>query len=233
MLDKKSFTFFALAACLALTPLPACAAPKAAKAADKPAENAQTSADQFIQKLGDRAVSILADKATDQTTKEALFRDMMHETFDLKTIGRFVLGRNAWMGATIPQQEEYSSLFEKLVIQIYTDRFAFYSGEIFKVISSRPEGDRDFIVTSHVVRPASTQPIVVDWRVRSTEGHMGIIDVIVEGISMSVTQRQEYSAIVQRNDGKIDELLKLMHERLDNTAAQNKKDRSESWTTAQ
>ena len=82
-------------------------------------------------------------------------------------------------------------------------------------MSDHVEGERDSIVTSHIQRPESDQPIVVDWRVRNFEGRLAIIDVIVEGISMSVSQRQEYSSVLQRNENNIEPLLKLMRDSLE------------------
>lgn len=169
----------------------------------------------FIQNLGDSAISILADKSAKPDVRDQTFRDLMHKSFDLPTIARFVIGRNAWQGASQQEKDEYLELFEKLVIHIYSDRFAMYSGEVFKVIDDHPEGERDSIVTSHVQRPDSAQPIIVDWRVRNFEGRLAIIDVIVEGISMSVTQRQEYSSVLQRNENNLAPLLKLMRDSLD------------------
>lgn len=205
--------------------LPLASAAAARKMIEKPADNPQQQADELIRNLGDNAITILADRNTDTAIKSRLFQDLMHQSFDLHTIGRFVLGRNAWQGATTEQQKEYMRLFEKLVIKVYSDRFALYSGQRFKVVESRPEGERDTMVKSQIVQPdENAQPIFVNWRVRNFDGRMGIIDVVVEGISMSVTQRQEYGAVIQRNDGNIEELLKLMRDQLDRQDAQDKKD---------
>jgi phospholipid transport system substrate-binding protein len=88
------------------------------------------------------------------------------------------------------------------------------TGEGFKVRNVVPEGDKDFIVNSDISHPDGTPPTVVSWRVRQKADKMGIIDVVVEGISMSVTQRQDYSAVLQRNGGDIESLLSLMRERV-------------------
>lgn len=208
--------------------LPFFPAEAARKIIAAPAENPQLQADGFVQKLGDRAIEILADKATDAAGKNRLFQGLMHQSFDLNTIGRFVIGRNAWQGATPEQQKEYMRLFEKLVIKIYSDRFALYSGQKFKVVESHSEGDRDTMVRSQIIQPEDTQPIFVDWRIRNFDGRMGIIDVVVEGISMSVTQRQEYGAVIQRNDGSIDALINLMRDQLERQDAQDKKDAQEA-----
>lgn len=214
-----------LVATLGCTCLPINPAVAARKMIEKPVDDPQQRADELIRRLGDRAISILADKNTDTEVKKRLFQELMHESFDLHTIGRFVLGRNAWHGSTPEQQSDYMRLFEKLVIKIYSDRFALYSGQRFKVVESHPEGERDTMVKSEIVQPdEQAQPIFVNWRVRNFEGRMGIIDVVVEGISMSVTQRQEYGAVIQRNDGNIEELIKLMRDQLERQDAQENRD---------
>jgi len=187
-----------------------------AHAADAPAA-AQTQAalapeGQFIQDLGSRAVSILADKTITPDKREAKFRDMLQTAFDMPTIARFVIGRT-WMNSTDAQRDEYLNLFETLVVKTYSDRFKLYTGEGFKVSDSRPEGTKDFIVNSNITHPDGSQPTVVSWRVRQKDGKYGIIDVVVEGVSMSVTQRQEYSSVIQRNGGDIEALLTMMRDR--------------------
>ena len=177
----------------------------------------------FIQALGDRAIAILADKSLNAERRNGKFRDMMHDSFDLATIGRFVIGRN-WQAATPEQQKEYMHLFEELVVKTYSDRFALYTGENFHVKAVTPEGDRDFIVNSEILHPDGSPPSTVDWRLRQKEGKMGIIDVVVEGVSMSVTQRQEYASVIERSGGNIDGLLDVMRQHLQGqaTARSNK-----------
>ncbi len=180
-------------------------------------ENAEdiSAANIFIQKLGDQALAILSDKQRPPEEKDSDFQDILRRSFDLPTIARFVIGRNAWFGATEEEKAEYLQLFEKLVVRIYSDRFSLYSGEKFYVQGQRQEGERDTMVTSHIMRPDSSRPIVVDWRVRNFNGRQAIIDVVVEGVSMSVTQRQEYGSVLQRNDNRLTPLLALMRDSLD------------------
>jgi phospholipid transport system substrate-binding protein len=190
-----------------------------ALAAPAPAPNAPETATpqgKFIQDLGNKAISILADKNLTAEQRNIKFRQMMRDSFDLVTIGRFVLGRN-WLAATPEQQKEYMHLFEELVVKTYSDRFAFYTGEGFHVKSSYPEGNRDFIVNSEITHPDGSPPTVIDWRLRQKDGKLGIIDVVVEGVSMSVTQRQEYASVIERNGGNIDGLLDVMRQHLQDT----------------
>lgn len=167
----------------------------------------------FIHDLGVHAISIIADKniTTDQRSEK--FREILRQSFDLQTIGRFVIGRS-WNAATPDQQQEYMKLFETLVVKSYGDRMSLYTGEGFEVVSTHDESERDTIVSSHITHPDGSQPTVIDWRVRQRDGKYGVIDVVVEGVSLSVTQRQEYSAVIQRNGGQIDGLLQLMRDQI-------------------
>ena len=91
--------------------------------------------------VDDRPLSRLIHKLrTGAVSAEAL---LLHDAFDIPTIGRFVLGRS-WSTATPDQQKEYLKLFEALVIKMYGDRLNFYSGEGFQVKSVRPEDSSRF-----------------------------------------------------------------------------------------
>ena len=76
----------------------------------------------------------------------------------------------------------------------------------------------DTTVLSQITHPDASKATTIDWRVRQQDGKMSVIDVIVEGISLSVTQRQEYASVIQNSGGKIDGLLDTMREQLKATA---------------
>ena len=182
-------------------------------AASTPEQAQQTPAGKFIQDLGNSAIGVIADKSLTQEQKETKYKDILRNAFDMKTIGHFVAGR-AWDAASPEQRQEYMRLFEQLVVKIYGDRLNFYSGESFHVKSVRPENDKDTIVSSEVDHPGGAKPTMVDWRVRQNGDRLAIIDVIVAGVSQSVTQRQEYASIIQRDGGKLDQLLVVMRQRV-------------------
>jgi phospholipid transport system substrate-binding protein len=172
----------------------------------------------FIQDLGARAIDVLVKPALGRDESMRRFRVMLNEGFDVPYISRFVLGRY-WQAATPQQQQEYGTLFERLIVLVYADRFALYSGKIqgvnetLKVMGNRPEGDNDSIVSTQIIRP-DAPPVAVDWRVRHRADSMKIIDVAVEGVSMSVTQRSEFASVIQRGGGQISALLDTLRQRV-------------------
>lgn len=159
----------------------------------------------FIDGMAQRAINFLADQSMSQDQKSKQFQKLLADSFDLKTIGRFALGRY-WRVASPAQQTEYLKLFEKMVVDVYSNRFKDYQGQDLVVDSAKPEGDKDVMVTSYIV-PDSGSKVRVDWRVRDKDGRQKIVDIIVEGVSMAVTQRSEFSSVIQAGGGDVAVLL--------------------------
>lgn len=164
----------------------------------------------FIQDAGDKAVAALTDLALSPEQRQKEYSRLLRDSFDVPTLGRFVLGR-AWLNATAEQRQEFLGLFENLVIKIYANRLASYKGERLSVTGARQENDRDFVVTSEVLHPRTgAPPTHMDWRVRKKGNKFAILDVAIEGVSQSVSQREEYAAVLNRSGGQIDALLAHM-----------------------
>jgi phospholipid transport system substrate-binding protein len=166
----------------------------------------------FIADLGTKAINVLTSTAS-EAERERQFRVLFEQAFDLPAIARFVLGPY-WRTASEEQRQEFIRLFENYVIHAYTVRFNAYAGQQLKVVGARPEGDNGALVQSEIALPNSNQPPVkVDWRVSKIgDGHK-ITDVTVEGVSMALTERQEFASVIQRGGGQIDALLKLLREK--------------------
>jgi phospholipid transport system substrate-binding protein len=163
-------------------------------------------AERFIDDIGSRTMHTLTDPALGQAEKEKRVRALLKEGLDLTTIGRFALGRT-WQTANDAQRAEYSKLFAVYVLNTYARRLAAYSGETFKITGAQSIADTDAIVMSVIGRP-NGQPVDTAWRVRAEDQGYKVIDVLIEGVSMALTQRQEFSAVVQNKgiDGLLDSL---------------------------
>ena len=84
-----------------------------------------------------------------------------------------------------------------------------FGGEKFIVKNSRKIEKNDYVVSSEII-PQKGPEIKVEWRLRNKESNFKIIDVIIEGVSMVITQRDEFSSIIQRSGGNIYELLIIL-----------------------
>ena len=163
-------------------------------------------AGKFVQDLGDKAIAQLAGRAIPEEEERARFRNLLTQYFDLNAIGKFTVGRAYWSSATPQQQQEFLSLYETQVTNAYARRFQDYSGEQFSVTGQQRESESDTIVISEITRPTGS-PVPVQWRVRSTSAGMKIADVVIAGISMAVTDRQQFAAVIERGGGTIQALI--------------------------
>ena len=168
-------------------------------------------AEAFINSMGDRALGFLSNSNLSKAQKQKEFKKLLNASFDMKTIGRFALGRN-WRSATPVQQKEYLQLFENMIVDVYSSRFGEYKGEKFKVNGHRNDGKKDILVNSFIVPNGGSQ-VKVDWRVRDFNGTLKVIDVIIEGVSMSLTQRSDFSSVIQRGGGKVEVLLEHLRKK--------------------
>jgi len=179
---------------------------------------AEKGPEQFIQGLADEAIALLDTKSDSAAGREDRFRTLLRDQFLMDNIGRFVVGSH-WRDMSAKQQEEYQNLFSEWVLKTYSRRLGGYSGERFRVINSVPATREDIFVRSEIEGGRNAAPVKCDWRVRSVDGSYKIVDVVVEGVSMAVTQRQEFGTILAR-DG-IDGLIGMLRDRLAQMSASN------------
>jgi phospholipid transport system substrate-binding protein len=155
---------------------------------------------------------MLNQRSKSQAEYERQFRGLLHEGFDVNRISCFALVRYC-RTAPEAQRQEFSKAFEDYIVGVYTARFSQYTGESFKVMGSRPEGSKATLVTSQIVRTNGAPPVKVDWRVSDTAQGPKITDVTVEGVSMILTQRDEFAAVLQRNNGDLQALINMLKEK--------------------
>lgn len=185
---------------LALAPSSALATPTA-----RTAEN-------VVQRLVEQVWQVLEEGKIDDRSYAQLLPVIERQT-DLSLLARLVLGRH-WRQASTTQRDEYQTLFRSFVLQTFVKRLRRYAGpnlgavdDRFEIITSRDVSKRDVLVNSRVL-PPSSPPLRVDWRLRRRAEEPVIIDLIVEGVSLLVTQRSEFAAVVEHvgMDGLISEL---------------------------
>lgn len=170
--------------------------------ADAPSE-----AKAFLRGFSERAIAMLADDALSDGERAQEFRDLLHDGFDMPLIGRAVLGRY-WHAATAEQREEFVELFEDFVVRFYGDRLSAYSGETLELGAAHVRA-KDALVRSRVV-DTNGPPLAVDWRLRHSAHGWRVVDVVIEGVSMTITHRSEFAAIIDNNRGGVEGLLEQL-----------------------
>ena len=164
-------------------------------------------AEAFVADLAARATQVLNAPVSNAERTEQL-RAILKEGFDVEFIARTVLGP-PYRDLTPEQRDAYVRAFERWVVATYAAQLDNYSGQTLSILSAEPQGQRDARVRTRV---DGQQPVVfIDWRVRERGGRPQIIDVEVEGVSLAISQRSEFSSIVQRQG--IDGLIARLQER--------------------
>lgn len=167
----------------------------------------------FIESMAEKAVESLTDRSVPRNERVSRFRRLFDERFAVQGIAKFVLGRH-WHAASTAEREQYLRLFEDLIAASYVDRFADYAGETLRVNRVTQENGERMIVHSEFVRPNSDSPVKVNWVLGAKDASFKVMDVTVEGLSMSFTLRDEYDSIIRQKDGKVAGLIEAMREKV-------------------
>jgi phospholipid transport system substrate-binding protein len=171
--------------------------------------------EQFIGDIGNKILTLLNDKTISIAEKDKQIKSIFRDNVDTDWIGQFVLGKY-WRDATPEQQKKYLSLYREFLIQSYTGRFTDYSGESFKIIGSRDEGNNKFLLNTEIVRPQNPS-VLVDYKVKGTGADMKVYDIVVEGVSLISTQRSEFTSVVSRHG--LDALITALDKKVNKSAS--------------
>ncbi len=163
----------------------------------------------FIEALG---VEVQAIQATAPPRRAAL-RDLIRGGFDLDLTSQLVLGK-FWGRATPKQRMAFKDLFAQYLLNAYARQLDAYRIETLEVVACNRVGENDFLVQTSIVRDGDTANAV--WRVRAQGGEYRIIDVLIDGISLTLTQRSEFASVIGR-DG-LDGMLAALRARVSEPA---------------
>ena len=165
---------------------------------------------EFVTKLGNRAIELLASRIVSEEEQERRFRQLLREGFAVRKIGKFVLGKYRRI-ATKGEISEFLDLFEDYIVSLYSSAFRNYSGETFvvaRVVKTR--SPRDTMVVAHINSDAPDGPTKVVFQVRHSSGDYKVLDVKIQGVSMIVTQRDEFTGFIRNNGGKVAALIEAL-----------------------
>ncbi len=180
--------------------------PVAARAGEPVAE--------FIQRLGEEAISGLAGESLTGAEREARFRKLLRANFDIRRIARFSLGRYA-RRVSKEQMKEFTALFEDMTVLNYSEMFESYAGQKLEVKKSiGATGDKYIVVISEIRMPNGGPPIRLDWQVHVSGSKFAVVDIRVEGASMAVAQREEFKSFLDKNKGDMAVLMDALRDRV-------------------
>lgn len=158
----------------------------------------------FVQATVDEVLALVKSGAsTDE--KAAKLRQIFDARAAMAQIAKFAAGR-AWRDMSDDQQSRYSDAFAGFLSRVYARRFQEYSGEEVAVGPGADAGKKGVYVKSQVSQ-ASGQPVQVDWLVTDRPGRTVIADIVIEGVSLVVTQREEIGAMLESRGGDFEKLI--------------------------
>ena len=168
-------------------------------------------ADVFIQSTVNRASEALNNKFSKEEKIEKL-KEIASETVDIKGIGSYTLGTYR-KSISNDQIKQYEALFEQYFLKSFSSRLAEYSNPEIEVISKKKLNKNYTMVYSTLVATEQRPEVKIDWRVYTKNAKDPLIrDLIIEGLSLARTQKEEFSSIIQNNNGDINALFAALKE---------------------
>ena len=164
------------------------------------------SPDVFIQSTVNRASQILSEDLSKEEKINQL-KIIAKETVDIRGIGFYTLGSHR-KNISDEQKKEYVGLFEEYFLKTFSDRLAEYTDPKVQVKSSKKLNENYTIVSSVLIATEKRPEVKIDWRVYTKNPEKLVIrDLIIEGLSLARTQKEEFNSIIQSNDGDINALF--------------------------
>ena len=168
-------------------------------------------ADVFVQSTVNRASQILS-KNISKEEKINQLKSIARETVDIRGVGFYSLG-SARKDLSDDQKIQYSKLFEDYFLKSFSSRLAEYTNPEIEVNNKKVLNKNYTIVNSILVGTSERPEVKIDWRVYTKDPENPLIrDLIIEGLSLARTQKEEFSSILNSNDGNINALFKTLKE---------------------
>ncbi|PKU23013.1 MlaC/ttg2D family ABC transporter substrate-binding protein [Telmatospirillum siberiense] len=169
------------------------------------ADDAPTGQSAFVSELARKAILSVTSDTISSNDRQQRLSVFLDSDFDMPRIARFVLGRY-WKKASESEQQTFIVVYRDFMARVYSQRFARYNGESFRVVGQHKDTEDASIVLTEMNQPAAGSPLRVEWRVADNGGYR-IIDISVAGISMALAQREEFASYLTQNGGNLSDLI--------------------------
>ena len=167
--------------------------------------------DVFVQSIVNRASAALNNKYSKEEKIEKL-KQIASETVDVNGIGYYTLGAYR-KNISNNEINQYEMLFEEYFLKSFSSRLAEYSNPEIEVVSKKKLNENYTMVSSILVGTEQRPEVKIDWRIYTKNSENPLIrDLIIEGLSLARTQKEEFSSIIQGNDGDINALFSALKE---------------------
>ena len=161
---------------------------------------------EFITEIVNEAKKILV-KTNSKDIKTSKLSEIAKETVDIEGIGYYSIGRYK-KNLSEEQLKEYLILFEKYFLKSFTSRLADYSDPKIDVVGEKVINNKYTIVESLLIATDKKPEVKINWRVYTKNPDQPIIrDLIIEGLSLARTQKEEFSSVIENNNGDINQLF--------------------------
>ena len=170
----------------------------------------------FVKELVNDAINKLSDKSLSKEEKANFIENLAIENIDINALGLYTLGELR-KSADKSNLDKYQKVFEKYFLKSLTSRLTDYSSNRFEVISAEKKSSNYTIVKSKIAQSENQPEIKIDWRVYTKNPEKPLIrDLIVEGLSLARTQKEEFTSILNSNNNDINILISKLEEFLNN-----------------
>ena len=170
----------------------------------------------FVQEMVNDAINTLSNKNLTDEEKANFIENLAMDNVDINALGLYTLGELR-KSADKANLEKYQRTFEKYFLKSLTSRLTDYSSNKFEVISSEKKSSNYTIVKSRIAKSENQPEIKIDWRIYTKNPEKPLIrDLIVEGLSLARTQKEEFASILSSNNNDINVLITKLEEFLNN-----------------
>jgi len=173
------------------------------------------SASEFISSVTDEASKVLSSKLTDEE-KIVQLKKIGENSVDIDGVGLYTLGKYR-KKLSDNQKNQYKELFRNYFLKSFSGRLVGYSDAKIAVLSEEIKNEKYTIVYTKLIGTSDRPEVKIDWRVYTKDPENPLIrDLIIEGLSLARTQKEEFNSIILNNDGKIDALFENLNKFLEN-----------------